>query len=321
MVLNYTANASIGHAIPMKMLTGSTPDISSLLQFDWYEPVYFKTEESHFPSASNEKAGRFVGISEHVGHALTFMILAEDSQKIIHRSAVRTALDPNSRNLRASTHSDHETTSHIRSYLDDEVHDSNDQPRMMIIHPEELVGRTIDVTTDEGQTDQIHIIEAIQRHEDDTEGSTTLTKFRCTRNDDTYEEILTYNQLLEHMADDDGEGIVWKFKDIVGHQGPLNKGHKDYNGSLYNLTVLWENGETSSEPLTVIAADDPVSCAIYARENNLLDLPGWKRFKGIAKQQKNLFRVAYQAKLRQFYSAPKFKYGLRSPKTITMLSR
>jgi hypothetical protein len=40
--------------------------------------------------------------------------------------------------------------------------------------------------------------------------------------------------------------------------------------------VEWENGEITAEPLSIIAADDPVSCAIYARDNNLLDVDGWK---------------------------------------------
>jgi hypothetical protein len=80
--------------------------------------------------------------------------------------------------------------------------------------------------------------------------------------------------------------FLWKFRKIVSHQGPLKKDHPDYKGSLYNLIVEWESGETTIDPLQLITADDPVSCAIYARENNLLDKPGWKRFKGIPKQEK-----------------------------------
>jgi hypothetical protein len=38
---------------------------------------------------SNEIRGRFVGFSKHVGHALTFKILTDDTQKIIYRSQVR----------------------------------------------------------------------------------------------------------------------------------------------------------------------------------------------------------------------------------------
>ena len=35
--------------------------------------------------------------------------------------------------------------------------------------------------------------------------------------------------------------------------------------------VEWENEEISSEPLSVIAVDDPVTCALYDYEKNLLD--------------------------------------------------
>ena len=99
------------------------------------------------------------------------------------------------------------------------------------------------------------------------------------------EEIFTYNQVLDYLSRDDGE-VVWKFKKISSHQGPLKPDHPDYKGSTYNVTVEWENGEVTSEPLSVIAADTPVTCAIYARENGLLDTPGWKRFKRIARREK-----------------------------------
>jgi hypothetical protein len=38
---------------------------------------------------SSEIRGRFVGFSHHVGHALTFKILTDDTRHIIHRSRVR----------------------------------------------------------------------------------------------------------------------------------------------------------------------------------------------------------------------------------------
>jgi len=77
--------------------------------------------------------------------------------------------------------------------------------------------------------------------------------------------------------------------------------------------IEWENGEITSEPLSVIAADDPVTCAIYAREHDLLDQEGWKRFKGIAKRDKKLFHMANQAKLCSYHTAPKYKYGYEVP--------
>ena len=51
-----------------------------------------------FPE-SRELSGRFVGISENVGDALTFLIRTDDTHKIISRSVARplTNEDPNLR--------------------------------------------------------------------------------------------------------------------------------------------------------------------------------------------------------------------------------
>jgi hypothetical protein len=44
------------------------------------------------------------------------------------------------------------------------------------------------------------------------------------------------------------------------------------------VLVEWETGETTYEPLKMIATDDPVTCAEYSRENDLLNIDGWKQF-------------------------------------------
>ena len=99
-ILNMTASLALNGAVPIQRATGSTNDISPLLRFHWYEPVYYKLDNSDFPSSSRELKGRFVGIAENVGHAMTFKILTDDTQKIIYRSNVRSALDPSAPNLR-----------------------------------------------------------------------------------------------------------------------------------------------------------------------------------------------------------------------------
>jgi hypothetical protein len=99
-LLNSCVSGALKGRTPLFVATGSTNDISPLLAFQWYEPVYYKMDESGFPSESPELTGRFVGISEHVGHAMTFKVLTDDTHKVIHRSAIRSALDPKERNLR-----------------------------------------------------------------------------------------------------------------------------------------------------------------------------------------------------------------------------
>ena len=80
------------------------------------------------------------------------------------------------------------------------------------------------------------------------------------------------------------------------------------------MTIEWENGEITHEPLDAFAADDPLACAIYARNNNLLDTPDWKRFERIANKYKKLLRMANQAKLWTFRTAPKYMYGYEIPR-------
>jgi hypothetical protein len=85
--------------IPICMSTGSTNDISPLLCFHFWEPVYYKLDDSDFPSDSREKLGHFVDISKSFGYAMTFKILMDDTLKVIHGSNVRSALNPHAKNL------------------------------------------------------------------------------------------------------------------------------------------------------------------------------------------------------------------------------
>ena len=70
-------------------------------------------------------------------------------------------------------------------------------------------------------------------------------------------------------------------------------------GSLYNVMVEWETGEIAEEPLSIIATDDPVACAAYTKRHILLNLPGWRIFRNIARNQKSLTRAINQTKIRQ----------------------
>jgi hypothetical protein len=82
------------------MVSSTTNDISQLLYFSFYEPVYYHDDDSPFPSTSKECHGRWVGISENVGNFMTFKILTNDTHKVIYHSNLRLARDPNARNLR-----------------------------------------------------------------------------------------------------------------------------------------------------------------------------------------------------------------------------
>ena len=81
---NHLAHASLGWKTPLQALMGTTPDITALLQFSFWERVYYHVDDSSFPSDSTERPGRFVGIAETVGDAMTYKIYTEDTHKMIN---------------------------------------------------------------------------------------------------------------------------------------------------------------------------------------------------------------------------------------------
>ena len=265
----------------------------------------------------------------HCGHALTWKILTQDTNKVIYRSQVRpfSMHDPN---LCADLLCGEDDPPPLfvlllSSHAMFQRMGRQNKPPLQILHPllpvfnpEDLVGRTFLLDKQEyGQRFRARIVQLVEDHESSVENNPACLKFVCSVNDNQAEEILTYNQLLDYISSDENSDIVWKFQHIISHHGPLKPDHCDYKGSSYNVMIEWENGEVTAEPLQVIASDDPVTCAIYAKENNLLDLPGWKRFKPLAKCQKKFTQLINQAKLCSFNTAPRYKYGFEVPCSYT----
>ena len=78
----------------------------------------------------------------------------------------------------------------------------------------------------------------------------------------------------------------------------------------------WETGEITYEPLSIIAADDPVTCAAYAKENDLLGVEGWCTFRNLAKKDKVLARAIKQSKIRQVRAIPNLHVWVLKPKEL-----
>ena len=94
-LLNVTSSPALGGLTPTQALTGQVTDISHLLHFSFWEPVYYKVDENEpdhrFPSQPNEKKGHWVGFANNKGDRLTWKILTDETNQIITRSAVRSA--------------------------------------------------------------------------------------------------------------------------------------------------------------------------------------------------------------------------------------
>ena len=90
-----------------------------------------------------------------------------------------------------------------------------------------------------------------------------LDTFRVTNRDNNLSNDGNYQE----------NGEYWKSHRIMGHE------KVDRHHNPYNLIIAWENGEISEVPLNLFEHDAPDECALYAKENHLLDEPGWKRYR------------------------------------------
>ena len=78
--------------------------------------------------------------------------------------------------------------------------------------------------------------------------------------------------------------------------------------------IEWETGEITQEPLNIIAQDDPVTCAAYAKQHKQIELPKWKKLKHIAKHQKTLSRAINQTNIRQVRRSAVYQFGFLIPR-------
>jgi len=157
-----------------------------------------------------------VGIAEHVGHAMTYKVLTVDTQKVIYCSNLRSASssDPN---LHVALLGG-ETSSPPAPPVVKSRHDDTDADReskacnMPVFHPINLVGHTflLDPQGD-GQHFHAQIVQAIEDHEANLNHDPECLKFLCSINDDTLEEVMSYNDILAHIQRDEESTIVWKF--------------------------------------------------------------------------------------------------------------
>ena len=345
-LLNHIACTALDGKIPLLALTGITPDISIILLFTFYQPVFYATYDQHFPSESEERAGYWVGFGEHCGDAMTHKILDQATQKIFYRSAARpkesstpnhrlaphggevsTSSDPSEDKISSgsplgdpegSSPEQKAPTVFIRSR--DEENPCGSKP-MATFDPSDLIGRTFLLPPEEnGERHRAKVTRKVVEIIDQNNGQRVESiNFILDIGNGKVEELISYNQLLEHLenAQDHDMGMdqeFYKFRAIIGHQGPLLASDPDWKGSKYNVQVEWETGESTFEPLSIIAADDPVTCAAYAKEHDLLALEGWRRFRSLAKKGKVLARAIKQSKIRQVRRSQTYMFGYLIPR-------
>ena len=88
--------------------------------------------------------------------------------------------------------------------------------------------------------------------------------------------------------------------------------HQLTNPYLHQFSTIFGGNCITFEPLSIIADDDPVTCD--AKENNLLGLEEWHRFRSLAKKDKVLARAIKQSKIRQVRRSQTYMFGYLIPR-------
>ena len=292
-VLHHLASPTLQGICLVQALQGTTPDISFMLDTSFYEPVYYRIEFSepdfHLPSSSNETKGYWVDFADNPVDRLTWRILTEDTQKIIICSGIQSALRTTTNQCLASPSGEgntlpsyipypqqpknslpldpfDESTPNFEQFVNSHSGEDEDNPiHMANIDIPHLLGRSFLLPPEDyGEHHMAKIID-IDDHGQPLED----IEFKLKINKDQTD------------AEEDPDPL-FKFRDIVAHQGPLESTDPDHKGSNYNVMVEWESGEVTYEPLTLIFKDDPITCAVYAKIHDLLDTTGWRHLKRYA---------------------------------------
>ena len=334
MLLNVLANPQLNWRTPMEKGLGVTPDISQFLQFQWYEPVLFLDDNGTFPSTA-ERKGYWCGPTENVGDAMTYWILTEDTNQLIARSNVRSALPDSSKtsnipvNFRAFFSSDlegSELKDELQSAFDQEDSvssndddssntdnndgDSTDNPRFTSFNEmvAKLTGKDFSPIIDPHdlvgysfvtEHDDIHQRATVSNVDTELD-KVTLTFMNGS------EEIMEYNDLINliNAKHEDGNGL---------HSYNAILDHRKKRGKL-EVQIQWDDGDVTWEPLKEMKLADMVTLAKYAHDHNLVDQPGWKWAKTKTKNPQKFMRLAKIFKSQVNPPSPRYKFGVRVPR-------
>ena len=306
-------------AIPLSVVTGEVADVSAYLSFHFWQEVLFQEPDN------SERLGRWVGVASQ-GDALTYMILTNDTEQVVIRSNVRAAKDPMFPNRRARpddgsppSHGGEVNSKPVKlSSLSDTLGLDPSALELPKFSPEELLGLTFLHETDTGEKIRAKVTRQIM---DRDAANHQNIKFLISLGDDDVEELIAYGELSDiidrqHQAEANGELDTWTFSSIVEHEGPLTPHHSRYNGSSYNVKVRGSDGSETWEPLNIIAKDDPVTLAAYAKEHDLIETPGWKFLRRYTRRAKMLRRMLNQARRRSKNNGPRYKFGVQVPRNV-----
>ena len=331
-VTNHTAYKKLSWRTPIEVRDGQTPDITGLLQHEFWDWVYYTDPETQFPSkGGKEKLGRWLGRAHNYGDEMCYYILTDETEEIITRSMVRSARETTRPNRAFETEENEDNKasgeSPIISYVGLTAEKDKEQASTRTSHQSgDLPGSPKIITDTTLQFEPDDLIDLFVKDKFTTRTGREYTRSGKVKEhigsdvyrvqfDNGSQRVYEYEEIIGMVNRDDEEGVErWTYESIQGHRwstDPERKGKLD-------VYVKWAGYDTPTwEPMEVIKKDDPVTLAMYAKENELLDQVRWKWAKRYTRRSKlftRMYRNVMASKRKK--CGIKYKFGVRIPRTL-----
>jgi hypothetical protein len=343
---------NLDNRTPHEVLTGNTPDISDLLDFEFYQWIKYY-DPAPFPE-QREKLGRWLGPAHGIGQALCYYILKENGQ-IIARTSVRGLTDEEWRNDNEKKDRDQfekQVTEFIGSFNGELIHETPiDEPEEIFEAQDDHVLGTTDavalsdpvqgpdplinasIILPKGDRSELATVKGRKR---DAEGLFIGRKHKIPALDsriyivefpDGEEQEVSYNALAEHLFSQvDSEGNQYQiFREIINHRKSTSAVDKADQYTMsgknrvkkkttagWHLEVEWKDGSTSWLPLKELKKSNAVEVAEYAIANRIEAEPAFDWW-----VRDTIKRKSRLIKMSQSHrKRTGYKFGLRIPDSV-----
>jgi len=343
-IRSLTAHDSLllGTRTPEERITGRTPDISEFAHFSWFQWIWYRDTAMPFPQA-DVHLGRWIGVAQDVGQAMTYWILTRKGT-VIARSSIAPLSDVDLRSqvVQEKMNAFIETCSTSLS------NSTNTNFKPIDIFPEIIDGDEVNYSTPEADDftpdgfDEYLSAQVILPVGGELRRGQVTRRLRDangnplgTRNTnpllDTREYEVNFpdgssgsylaNVIAENIyAQVDQEGRSYTLLDeIIDHEvDPAIDGVDlpRFTTRGWRFLVAWKDGSSSYVPLKEMKNTYPVETADYAIRNRLDEKPAFRWWvPHVTKRRHRLIGKLKKGKTK--YWSRTHKYGIELPKSVT----
>ena len=344
-------NYELDSQTPQATLTGLTPDISTLCEFEWYQWVKWFDHDAQLPD-DQEKYARYLGPSRGVGNLMTSKLL-NDKGNTLYRSTFRALTreeidSPKEQELRKAF--DVKIEGVLGPDLNPEDLPEDETPEYER-YEDDMVEGTPTIERDEHDSNAVDmylkaevtlpiagemLTGKVERRKRDANGNLIGTananpildtrmyhvSFPDGREAEYAANVIAENMLS--MCDEEGNQFLL-LRYITDHKkenDALSKddaylwvrGRKHLKKSTkgWKLCVEWKDGTTSWEPLSTLKESNPVEVAEYAVAHDLVEEPAFKWWVPFTLKKRDAIISAVNKR----YWKRTHKYGIRIPKSV-----